>query len=152
MIQITLEKGPIDLYFVPKYSGATLDILATFLCEDGSEKYNLYKDPGYQNDYYISWLKNPNSSIEGVGGNMYSMERKNGLIHLYCNLFEREETWEFKVTAKTLIEVLTEWYDILVTDPRPNEVLLVQEGDVVFLHPKTNYGHNTYMTAIPIKH
>lgn len=145
MTQITLVKGTFGYYYVPHYSDTVLRVLATFLCLDGSIKYDFATDPDYQHDFYIEWLKNTNSNIEIITGNTYAMKRKNGKIHVYFNLLERRKPKIFKATAETLV-------DILATHPRPDEVLLIQEGDLIFLIPKTNYSHSTFTAAAQVKH
>lgn len=151
MTQILLIKGPFGFYHISEYSNTTLDVLADFFCADGSDKFNLVKDSNHHDDFYIGWLKNPELYTEIIGGNTYKMTRKNGKVHLYFGLLEGQKPEVFKTTPETMRHVLIQWYDILATKPRPSEVVLIQDGNIIFLVPKANYSPSMYTSAVQIK-
>lgn len=153
MLQLVLRKNHFDLYSVAKFTGTPLDALADFLVSDGSEWID-YNDAHYEHDPYIVWLRDKNQRDYWAGGNSMEMIKHGNRIFLDSQFRDNRDDYStaFSTTTENMISILKHWYDILVMDPLPMEVHLVQDSDSVVLMPKFNENQDVViMSALAIK-
>lgn len=137
MIQLVLRKKPSNRYRVAKFKKFPLDTLADFLIRDGSCKHD-FNDLSFRNDPYITWLKNSDPENDWIGGNTMELVKRDGKIYVGSQFREDRDDYSqgFSTTPGMMVQIMYQWYDILAMDPRPDEVIIAQEGDRIEIYPK----------------
>jgi hypothetical protein len=99
-------------------------------------------------DFFRQWLLDPDPFNEFTGGNYYTLRKVEGMIVVDNDYYEGDIRPEFVeeglptnphvfiTTPEQMHSILLQWQKILDMNPRPNYVIIAQEGENVTIMPK----------------
>jgi hypothetical protein len=131
MTYVALKKGADNQYGFTEANESLLGTLGDFLCFE----------VGGKSLFFIEWIIDSNSPYDGISGNVYFLNKIDGLLYL-TNVFDEQINDEgispnsYITTPEQMHFILLQWQKILDMNPRPNYVVITQNEDKVIITPR----------------